>query len=235
MIKKVLVPLLAIFIIGALSSANAAANCKSESCNTPKKCEALAMDFSYLFDSLDSLSRKQLEAHNGLYLNYVKKVNEITTKMKSADLSSANSVYSELRSLNMGRSFANNGMSLHEYYFLNLTGKKTTPDSNFMKQIACNFESYPNYLKNLKASMLATRSGWVVTAYNPLNGDIANYIFESHDQNIPISLKPIVVIDMWEHAYAIDYGTDKKKYIEAVVADIDWNVASQRLKDALIE
>ena len=100
-----------------------------------------AKDFSYFFETLDGFSEKQLKLHYGLYEGYVKKVNEVNEKLKSADRSSANHNYSEYRNLLVELSHNLNGVILHELYFSNLTDKNTEA-SEIFKKIA---ETVPKY------------------------------------------------------------------------------------------
>ncbi len=195
--------------------------------------EVTPKNFSYLYNSIDGLSEKQLSQHNTLYLRYVNKFNEINSKLKTVDIQKANAAHSDYRSLKIDRSFANNGIILHELYFENLSSQPTKPSKCLEGLIISNFGSHDNYIADLKASMRATRNGWVISGYNPLNKKIENYIIESHDLYLPINIKPILVIDVWEHAYMSDYGIDKESYIKVFTNNINWNVVSSRLNESI--
>lgn len=204
--------------------------CAKEICNT-KPDTVSAKDFSYLFKSLNGLSEAQLSQHNTLYVRYVNKLNEINQKLKTADNQKANAAHSEFRDLKIDRVFSNNGVVLHELYFENLTSAHTEPSEALKKAIIRDFGSYENYIADLKASMKATRNGWVISAYNCLTRKIENHIFEFHDLYVPVNIKPLLVIDVWEHAYMIDYGIDKDAYIKAFFNNVNWDAASIRFKE----
>lgn len=218
--KKIIIFLL-IFCLGA-SFATSKETANSDNI-TPK-------DFSYLFKSLNGLSENQLSQHNTLYLRYVNKLNEINEKLKTADKEKANAAHSEYRDLKIDRVFSNNGVILHELYFENLSPISAKPSRCFEVAIVRDFSSYDNYIADLKSSMKSTRNGWVISAYNFRTGKIENYIFEFHDLYLPVDIKPLLVIDVWEHAYMIDYGIDKDSYIKAFFNNVDWNIVSNRYK-----
>ncbi len=192
-----------------------------------------AKDFSYLFNSINGLSESQLKQHNTLYLRYVKKLNELNEKIEKADKSTANAAHSEYRSLKIDRSFSNNGVLLHEMYFSNLTSKNTELSKELKSKICSDFGSFENYISDLQASMRATRNGWVISVYNCTTNKIENYIFESHDLNVPVNSPIILAIDVWEHSYMIDYGIDKESYIKTLFKNIDWQIVSKRYSKAL--
>ena len=194
-----------------------------------------ARDFSYLFKSLNGFSESQLKQHYELYKGYVNKLNEINENLKTANRQKGNASHSEYRSLQIDKAYANNGVVLHELYFSNLNSKKTQPSEIFYKIINMDFGSYEKYISDLIASAKSARSGWAVTAYNSRDGKIHNYVFDSHDLHIPVKIKPILVLDTWEHAYMIDHGINKDAYINVFLKSIDWQVASQRLELSLKE
>lgn len=190
--------------------------------------EYKAKDFDYLKGALKGISASQIEQHLQLYKGYVKKINELNLKLKKANKESANPTYSEYRSINSSRSFAHNGVVLHELYFSNLTSEKTKPSKELSNKIYEEFGSYKNYLSDLRAAANSARSGWAITAYNCKNKKLYNFVIDEHDLHVPVDIKPILVMDMWEHAYMVDYGINKKSYIEAFIKNINWEEASKR-------
>ena len=192
-----------------------------------------AKDFSYFFETLDGFSEKQLKLHYGLYEGYVKKVNEVNEKLKSADRSSANHNYSEYRNLLVELSHNLNGVILHELYFSNLTDKNTEASEIFKKIAERDFESFELYLDDLKAAGMASRAGWAITGYNYRDGKIYNFAVDQHNLHVPVFVRPLLVLDTWEHAFGTDYGTDKKSYIDAFMKIINWHVVSLRFESAL--
>lgn len=230
---KNIILLLCIIILGVFSSNIAFSNeiTTSQGCNQAN--EIKAKDYSYLFKNLDGISETQLKQHYTLYTRYVNKLNEINKELKNVDKSLANAAHSDYRSLKVDRAFSNNGVVLHELYFENLTPKKTQPSECFINMINRDFGSFDNYISDLKASMKSTRNGWVITAYNLLDNKIENHIIEFHDLYVPINIKPLLVADVWEHSYMIDYGIDKDSYIKVFLKNIDWQIVSKRFKQAL--
>lgn len=192
-----------------------------------------AIDFSYLFDVLDGFSKEQMKLHNGLYEGYIKKVNEISEKLKSADRSSSNHNYSEYRSLMTDLSHNLNGVVLHELYFSNLTDQYTNPSNDFKKMVERDFGSWDDYIKDLTAAGMASRAGWAITAYNYRDGKLYNFVIDQHNLQVAISLNPILILDTWEHAFGTDFGTNKKSYIETFLKNVDWNIVSDRYESIL--
>lgn len=192
-----------------------------------------AKDFSYFFEKLDGFSEEQLKLHYGLYEGYIKKVNEVNDKLKSADRNSANHNYSEYRNLSVDFSHNLNGVILHELYFSNMTDKFTEPTEAFEKVIERDFGNQEFYLKDVKAAGMASRAGWAITGYNYRDGKIHNFAIDQHNLHVPVFVRPLLILDTWEHAFGTDYGTDKKSYIEAFMKNINWHVVSLRFESAL--
>lgn len=199
-------------------------------CLKPISSEVKANDYSYLFNKIDGLSEKQLKQHYILYTRYVNKLNEINKKIDSVDINSANAAHSDYRSLKIDRAFSNNGVILHELYFENLCPNSIKPSELFVKAIKKDFGSFENYFADLTASMKSVRNGWVITAYNPLTKKIEFQNIEFHDLYVAINTKPLLVADVWEHSYMIDYGINKDDYIKTFIRNIDWQVVSNRYK-----
>ena len=192
-----------------------------------------AKDFSYFFDSLEGFSEKQLVLHYGLYEGYIKKVNEINEKLESANLISANHNYSEYRNLLVDLSHNLNGVILHELYFSNLTDKFTEYSEAFKMIIERDFGSIKHFTENFKAAGMASRCGWAITGYNYRDGKIRNFAIDQHNLHVPVFVRPLLIMDTWEHAFGTDYGTDKKTYIDSFMKNINRHVVSLRFESAL--
>lgn len=201
--------------------------------NTSSAYEYKEKNFEHLNDSLKGISKNQIKQHLQLYRRYVQKINELNKKLKKAVKQNANPTFSEYRAINSAMAFAHNGAVLHELYFSNLSSKNTKPSKELLSKINKDFGSYENYLGDLIASGKSARSGWAISAYNTINGKLQNFTVDEHDLHIPIGIKPILVLDLWEHAYMIDYGINKNSYIEAFIENIDWNVVSERYRSAI--
>ncbi len=167
-----------------------------------------------------------MKDHYKLYEGYVKKANEISEKLKTVDLSSANATYSDLRALKRGYSFAVNGVKSHELYFENLSGDGKAPEGWVGSKIADTFGSYENWLADMKATGIAAR-GWVWFAFDWQNGSIFNYLGDAHDAFPIWHATPLVALDVYEHAYFTDYGTGRADYIDAFFKNLNWNSVEQ--------
>ncbi len=173
------------------------------------------------FKSLNGISDKTIDIHWGkLYQGYVKKWQEIQDKLKTVDLASANATFSELRELKVEQTFAANAILLHEAYF-DVLGGDGKPDGKIVDQITKDYGSIEEWTEHFKALGLVSR-GWVVLAYDFNEGVLRNYIADSHNSYGIWGTAPIVVLDMYEHAYFIDFGSDKKSYIEAYFKNLNW-------------
>ncbi|PIZ71222.1 hypothetical protein COY07_05250 [Candidatus Peregrinibacteria bacterium CG_4_10_14_0_2_um_filter_43_11] len=186
-------------------------------------------DFSHLIGKLDGMSVNQIEAHLGLYAGYVKKLNEIETKLQNADRALTNYSYGEYSELKRREAVAFNGAYLHQYYFENLTAETTTRSAELEGALVDSFGSIDAYLTDLKASATAT-PGWVVTTKSEVDGKLHNYMMFEHHIGFPVRQKIVLALDCWEHAFMIDYGTKKTDYLETFLRNVDWNVMNERLK-----
>jgi Fe-Mn family superoxide dismutase len=172
---------------------------------------------------LDGISRESVEAHYRLYQGYVGKRNEIMRRLGDVDLGAANQIFSELRGLKLELSFAVGGIKNHEVYFEHLGGDGGAPKGAIGKLIERDFGSADAWREDLKATGLAAR-GWAWTAYDWDEGRLFNYLGDSQN-TFPIwNATPLVALDVYEHAYFMDFGTDRASYIEAFLANLDWGV-----------
>ncbi|MBI2052968.1 MAG: superoxide dismutase [Candidatus Ryanbacteria bacterium] len=182
------------------------------------------------YTKLDGLSEKQLkEHHDVLYVGYVKKFAEIQEKLKTADLASANQTYSELRALKMGETFALNGVKLHEGYFDNMAEGGVAPSGKIASIIDRDFGSFQKWADEFKALGLAAR-GWVVLGYDLDDQVLRNIVCDSHNQGGVWNMAALLIMDVYEHAYFIDYATARKAYIEAFFKNIDWDHPNALIK-----
>ncbi len=193
----------------------------------------VARDFGYLLNKkLEGLSQNQLSQHMKLYQGYVKKANEISRKLKDVDLASANPTYSPLRELLAEQSYALNGAVYHEYYFGNLGGKGGEPSGDLRSAFDERFGSSAKFMDYLRAAGKSMR-GWVIVGYNTRIGRLDTFGLDLHNLLTPANVIPLVVLDVYEHAYMIDYGIDRAKYLDAFVQNLDWDIVSKRFTAAL--
>ncbi|MBI2266534.1 MAG: superoxide dismutase [Armatimonadetes bacterium] len=180
---------------------------------------------------MEGISKKTMDEHYKLYQGYVNKTNEIRTKLETADRGTANQTYSELRALKVELSFAIGGVKNHELYFDLLGGKGGKPTGRLLELINRDFGSYDKWLMDLKACGLAAR-GWVWLTFDHDDGKLCNCVGDSQNTYPIWNCTPILALDTYEHAYFIDFGTNRAEYIEVFLRNLDWNVVSDRLSRA---
>ncbi|MFQ5406364.1 MAG: superoxide dismutase [Candidatus Micrarchaeia archaeon] len=177
---------------------------------------------------LRGISKRQIDEHHDvLYSGYVKKIGLIEEKLKAADKSGANSTYSEVGELKRAEGFASNGVTLHEAYFESLGGDGGTPSGKIAEFLTQDFGSFEAWREDLKAAGMAAR-GWVVLAYNWIDKKFHNYSSDYHTQGIWGS-SPVLVLDVYEHAYFLDYGTARLKYLNAFFDNLNWKAVNQKI------
>ncbi|VVB57092.1 Superoxide dismutase [Mn] 1 [uncultured archaeon] len=182
------------------------------------------------YTSLDGLSEKQIgQHHDVLYAGYVKKTNEIRKALETVDKSTTNATFSSLRELKVEETFALNGVKLHEFYFDNLGGKTPEPAGTIAQWINEDFGSFAAWAEEFKAEGTASR-GWVVMALDLEEGRLHNFVCDIHNQGGIWGAVPVLVLDVYEHAYFLDYATNRKGYIEAFMKNIKWDECNDVIK-----
>lgn len=180
--------------------------------------------------ALTGISEKAVRIHHDkLYVGYVNKMKEVVEKLAAmrtdeAALAAANQSYSELRALRDGETFATNGVYLHEHYF-NVLGGDGTPGGALADAIAEKWGSVETFIAMFSASGMAMR-GWVVLGWDTHLGRLKVYGADAHNQGGVWGTIPLIVLDVYEHAYFIDYGADRKAYIADFWKNLDWKAAN---------
>ena len=174
---------------------------------------------------LDGISRAAVEAHYKLYEGYVNKRNEILGKLDAVDLSTANQVSSDVRAFKVELTFAIGGIKNHEIYFEHLGGDGGNPDGVARRLIQRDFGSIERWRDDLKATGMAAR-GWAWTAYDWDEGRLFNYIGDAQNTYPIWNATPLVALDVYEHAYFLDYQTDRSSYIDVFFDNLDWSVVN---------
>ncbi|MFY9555969.1 MAG: superoxide dismutase [Blastocatellia bacterium] len=188
---------------------------------------------------LNGISDQTLEMHFKLYEGYVKETNNLSERIaKFLEDGKVDQeempIYSELKR-RLGFEF--NGMVLHEYYFGNLKkGGSENPDrdSSFHKAAQSSFGSYEIWKADFVGVGKMRGVGWAVCYEQPETGRLSNHWISLHQIGEVAGFNPVLVMDVWEHAYLLDYKpADRPKYIEAFFSNIDWTVAEARLKQKM--
>ncbi|MDO8584743.1 MAG: Fe-Mn family superoxide dismutase [bacterium] len=172
---------------------------------------------------LDGLSLKMITEHFKLYEGYVKKSNEIQQKLEEADKSEANGVYSYIGELKRQETFAVNGMKLHEVYFGELNGSPSTSSGTIIEtMIIEDFGSMDAWKLDMVATGLAAR-GWAILCYDFRDNKLHNYGADGHNVGAVWGAIPLIALDIYEHAYFMDYGVRRLDYIASFFKNLDWN------------
>lgn len=188
----------------------------------------------FQLSGLNGITDKTLEMHLALYRGYVKNTNllieELADMVRKKKASAADPGYAELKR-HLG--FEYGGMILHEYYFNNLAPKgKGEPSKNLKSALEKSFGGVEDWTADFAAVGNMRGVGWAVLYQDPVTGMLSNHWITLHDQGVPPSFKPLLVMDMWEHAFLPDYKpTGKDKYIEAFLSNVDWTVVNECLKN----
>ncbi|HEX5450259.1 MAG TPA: Fe-Mn family superoxide dismutase [Gaiellaceae bacterium] len=174
---------------------------------------------------LEGISREAVEAHYKLYQGYVNKRNEVLGKLADTDLGAANQVFSDLRSLKLDLTFAIGGIKNHEIYFEHLGGSGGDPAGVFGELVRREFGSVDAWKADLKATGMAAR-GWAWTAYDWDEGRIFNYLGDAQNTFPVWNATPLVALDVYEHAYFMDFATDRAAYIDVFFNNMDYDVVN---------
>jgi len=188
-----------------------------------------AKDYSKLI-GMEGFSNTLLNNHFTLYQGYVTNTNKVMDTLASMlkEGKTGTPEYAELKR-RFGWEF--NGMRLHEYYFENLGGKTPLDKSGALaKKLAQSFGSYEDWEKDFKATGAMRGIGWVILYEDTTTGGLWNAWVNEHDAGHPAGGRPVLIMDVFEHAYMVDYGLKKADYITAFMKNINWPVVEARLK-----
>lgn len=191
-----------------------------------------AKTYPHLENGLEGISKGQLEVHFKLYQGYVTNTNVLNEKL-AAFIEKGELGSSEYQELRRRLGFEFDGMRLHEYYFENMkaNGGALDSGSRLYKKLEEQFGSYAQWEQDFKKTGAMRGIGWAVLYQDPMTGRLFNFWISDHEYGHPAGFSPILVMDVWEHAYTVDYAaTERPNYIEAFFKNINWQVVEQRLK-----
>lgn len=188
-----------------------------------------AKDYSRLI-GMSGFSEAILKNHFTLYQGYVTNTNKVIDTL-SQMLREGKTGTPEFAELKRRLGWEFNGMRLHEYYFENLGGRgEINREGSLIKKLTEDFGSYEAWEKDFRATGTMRGIGWVVLYQDAAGNKLINFWINEHDVSHPAGCNPILVMDVFEHAYMIDYGLKRADYIEAFFKNIDWLNAEARLK-----
>lgn len=191
---------------------------------------------SFNLRGLQGISDRTIDLHLSLYEGYVKATNVLQGRI--ADFLKDGTVdqeelpaYSEL-TRRLG--FEYNGMVLHEYYFDNLTPQaslKPESTSSFLRRAEASFGSYERWKTDFVSVGKMRGVGWAVCFQDPASGRLTNHWITLHEHGNVAGFKPVLVMDVWEHAFLLDYTPAQRgQYIDAFFSNINWRVVDRRVE-----
>ncbi len=188
-----------------------------------------AKDYSKLV-GMEGFSETLLKNHFTLYQGYVTNTNKVleTLDQMAKDGKTASPDFAELKR-RLGWEF--NGMRLHELYFENLGGKSGIEKSGKLaKKMAESFGSVEAWEKEFRATGSMRGIGWAVLYQDSVSGRLINFWINEHDVSHPAGGTPLLIMDVFEHAFMLDYGLKRADYIEAFFKNINWQAVETRVK-----
>jgi len=183
---------------------------------------------------LDGISDEQIREHLTLYAGYVRQVNllnEELAALRSRGRASGRDM--EFSELTRRLGFEYNGMILHEYYFSNLRARASPrpgATSAVAQALAEAFGSVEDWRKDFQAIGGLRGVGWVLLCEDPMTRRLTNHWVCLHQNGVPAGFKPLLVLDVWEHAFMRDYkATERGRYLDVFFRNIDWHAVERRL------
>jgi Fe-Mn family superoxide dismutase len=184
--------------------------------------------------NLNGISEEQIAQHWALYESYVK--NAASLKEKLEMLSKVENFGIEFTELKRHWAFEADGVILHELYFeaLKSGGGSPSAAADVAKLLKTNFGGFAAWKKEFAAVGKMRGTGWAILYFDPRAASMTNVWIESHEYGHPAGAAPLLVMDVWEHAYMVDWGASgRAEYIEAFFQNVDWAKVESRLRTAL--
>jgi len=173
-------------------------------------------------------------AHEGLYEGYLEAFNRISAELDTVDRSTSKSNGSSYRSLKQDETYNMNAVYLHEMYFANISdlSSNISMDTLTFMRLSRDFGDFDKWQADFIACCLSSRCGWAITYYNIFTQTYMNTFIDLHSQQVPVGCIPVIVMDVWQHAYYRDYLSDVKTYTYAMMKELKWSVIEERVKRA---
>jgi len=190
----------------------------------------IAKDYTQLI-SMPGFSEKLLKMHFKLYENYVKNTNQLLKQLSGMEADDRSLEYGALK-LRLGWEF--NGMRLHELYFSNLGGPgKLSKKSKLFTDLSGQYGTFSDWKKDFIATGTIRGIGWAILYVDQESGKLMNVWVNEHDGGPLATATPLLLMDVFEHAYMPQFGLDKRKYIELFFDNINWKVVEERYTAAI--
>ncbi len=186
-----------------------------------------AKDYSSLI-GMQGFSETLLKNHFTLYQGYVTNINKLFDLLGGKPKTGTDPEFAELKR-RVGFEF--DGMRLHELYFENLGGKASLDRSGKLGgRLAQEFGSYEAWEQDFRATGSMRGVGWAILYQDNVSGRLFNMWINEHHTNHPAGCVPVLVMDVWEHAFMVDYGLNRAGYIDAFFRNINWPVVEARVR-----
>lgn len=182
--------------------------------------------------SVNGITSDQIEQHLALYKGYVSNLNLIREELFDIMQGKKTSSIAHYNELKRRYGWEFNGVRLHEYYFENLGESKYNQNSTLIKKINLDFGSMDHFINDFKKTAGMRGIGWVILYQDIETNNLFNLWIDDHDEGHGSGLNPILIMDVWEHAYCVDWKpTERAKYIEVFFNNIKWDIMEKRYKN----
>lgn len=182
-------------------------------------------------EKLKSMREKTIVEHRDvIYKGYIDNYNKIVDLIKKTKPNDTNAHYSEFGELHRRLTWAHNGVFLHQLYFDNLGGDSKSPEYRTLKFINQDYKNINRFKKQLLAAGKVPPVGWIVWGWSALDNKTHIFTIEEHQNHCPIGVVPLLVIDVFEHAYYLDHKSNREKYLKKIWLDINWETIEERVE-----
>lgn len=189
-----------------------------------------AKDFSYLIQKMPNIDSKLLQLHFKLYEGYVTQVNNLNSMLSSELNKAIDGQPFTFQAIKKQYAYEYDGMVLHELYFENLGGDgKLVAASPLAKKIQKQYKSFDAWKVDFEQTCLVRAIGWVILCWDPATDTLKNVWIDEHSKGELVLTVPLLVVDLWEHAYLCQFGSNRKQYLETLWKYINWSVVNSRL------
>src|SRR3989344_4007665 len=188
----------------------------------------------FTLPALDGISEKQIDVHLGLYQGYVKHINLLREQI--ADLTKTDAQKYAIESVRRRMGFEFNGMRMHEFYFPQWEGGASPEPrgSALDSALSEKYGSWDGFIEHFKSVGMSRGSGWCTLAWDTKGQKPHVWWTVDHELGMLADVKVLLAMDMWEHAYMVDYvPAEKAKHVDAFLKNLDWKVVEKRYTQAL--
>ena len=182
---------------------------------------------------VQGLSKKAIDLHLGLYKTYVEQLNKL---LEQSPQRSAGATPLALDGYNRRFAYEHNGVALHELFFEQLAGKRRQPhsDSDFAEALHRDFGDLSGWKASVEALGMTRGVGWVLTVRERGQERLHNCWIDLHHLSMPANCDVVFALDLWEHAYMIDFTpAQRADYVKIILDNVDWSVVEQRCARAV--